>query len=222
MVRGVKVDNMKNSGKSPNIAKPFSLIFLTLFTFATSIVAGFSFQNLKSQKKHLKIAEQGHLEVALREIHENIKSIISDLFYLSVNPSLHQMIETGQLSVREKVSKVFMDFCKNSKNYDQIRFPDETGMERIRINFGQGRPYIVADDKLQNKAKRYYFADAITLEPGRVFMSPFDLNIESGQIEHPLKPIFNLPENTRYEIYQNTVYKAIPVMFGLQNQTGDR
>jgi two-component system sensor histidine kinase/response regulator len=189
MVRGVKVDNMKNSGKSLNIAKPFFLIFLTLFTFATSIVAGFSFQNLKFQEKHLKIAEQGHLEVALREIHENIKSIISDLFYLSVNPSLHQMIETGQLSVREKVSKVFMDFCKNSKNYDQVRFLDESGMERIRINFGQGRPYIVADDKLQDKAKRYYFADAITLEPGRVFMSPLDLNIENGQIEHPLKPM---------------------------------
>lgn len=31
------------------------------------------------------------------------------------------------------------------------------------------------------------------------------------------KPIFNLPENTRSEIYQDTVYSAIPEMFGLQN-----
>jgi two-component system sensor histidine kinase/response regulator len=98
---------MKNSGKSPNIAKPFFLISLTLFTFATSIFAGFSFQNLKSQKKDLKITEQGHLEVALREIHENIKSIISDLFYLNLSGEARRA-KTDRQSTIQRVPIIAM------------------------------------------------------------------------------------------------------------------
>jgi len=64
--------------------------------------------------------------------------------------------------------------------YDQIRFLNETGMEQIRINFNKNNPFIVSEDKLQNKAKRYYFTDTFALEPGRIFISPFDLNIEPG------------------------------------------
>ncbi|MEE8430466.1 MAG: histidine kinase dimerization/phosphoacceptor domain -containing protein [Candidatus Desulfatibia sp.] len=180
---------MKNSGKPPNTAKPFFLIFLPLLILATSIIAGFLFQELKSQKEILKTGEQRQVEMLRRMANDDVKGVISDLFYLAVNPVLHQMIETGQAAMRQKLGKVFLDFSKNSKLYDQVRFLDETGMERVRINFGQGHPYIVTDNKLQNKAKRYYFADAFGLEPGRVFVSPFDLNIERGQIERPLKPV---------------------------------
>jgi hypothetical protein len=181
--------NMKNSDKSPGVAKSFFLIFLPFFALATSIAAGFLFHELKLQKETLKTGEQRQVEMLRRVANDDVKAVISDLFYLSVNPVLHQMIETGQSVIRQKLGKVFLDFSKNSKLYDQVRFLDETGMERVRINFGQGHPYIVIDDKLQNKAKRYYFADAIELEPGRVFVSPFDLNIERGQIERPLKPM---------------------------------
>ncbi len=183
---------MKNSDKSPGVAKSFFLIFFPLFALVTSIATGFLFHELKSQKEILKTREQRQVEMVRRVANDDVKAVISDLFYLSVNPVLHQMIEIGQPVIRQKLGKVFLDFCKNSRLYDQVRFLDETGMERVRINFGQGRPYIVTDDKLQNKAKRYYFADAFGLEPGRVFVSPFDLNIERGQIERPLKPMIRL------------------------------
>jgi len=186
---------MENLSKGPNAVKPFFLIFLPLFALATAIAAGFLFYELKLQKKILKADEQRQVEVLRRVAKDDVKAVISDLFYLSVNPVLHQMIESGQQTTRRKLGKVFLDFSKNSKLYDQVRFLNETGMERVRINFGQGRPNIVTDDKLQNKANRYYFSDAFGLEPGRVFMSPFDLNIERGQIEHPLKPMirFGVP-----------------------------
>jgi len=120
---------------------------------------------------------------------DDIKSVSSDLFFLSVHPLLHQMLETDNPVVRQKLENDFMEFCDNSKLFDQIRFLDETGMEQIRINFNQNQPIIVPGNKLQNKGKRYYFADTFALEAGRIFMSPFDLNIEYGKIEHPLKPM---------------------------------
>ncbi len=45
------------------------------------------------------------------------------------------------------------------------------------------------EDKLQNKANRYYFKDSVNLDKGEVYISPFDLNIEGGVIEKPLKPM---------------------------------
>jgi hypothetical protein len=38
----------------------------------------------------------------------------------------------------------------------------------------------------------YYFMDAFVLEQRQVFVSPFDLNIEHGEIEQPLKPMIRL------------------------------
>ena len=78
--------------------------------------------------------------------------------------------------------------------YDQVRFLDKNGQELIRVNFNDGKPALVSEEQLQNKAKRYYFADTFALEPGRIFVSPFDLNVEQGQVELPLKPTAELPD----------------------------
>ncbi|MCP4551448.1 MAG: hypothetical protein GY834_05285, partial [Bacteroidetes bacterium] len=110
-------------------------------------------------------------------------------FFLSVHPNLRQVLENDNPILRQKVAEDFKKFCSKSMCYDQIRFLDETGMEQIRINFNQNKPAIISKDKLQNKAKRYYFTDTFELEPGRIFVSPFDLNIEHGKIEQPIKPM---------------------------------
>ena len=73
--------------------------------------------------------------------------------------------------------------------YDQIRFLDAKGNERIRINNDGDGAYIVPEVELQNKSDRYYFYEAINLELGEVHVSPLDLNIESNEIELPYKPV---------------------------------
>ncbi len=67
--------------------------------------------------------------------------------------------------------------------------PFTTGMEPLRVNFNNGNPVIVPQDQLQNKRGRYYFDEAITLNEGEIFISPFDLNVEHGAIEQPQKPM---------------------------------
>jgi diguanylate cyclase (GGDEF)-like protein/PAS domain S-box-containing protein len=45
---------------------------------------------------------------------------------------------------------------------------------------------------LQNKGKRYFFSDAFKLNPGEIFVSPLDLNIEGNQVEVPWKPMIRM------------------------------
>jgi diguanylate cyclase (GGDEF)-like protein len=78
------------------------------------------------------------------------------------------------------------------QKYDQIRFIDITGMEKVRVDFKGGDPAIVPERGLQNKGNRYYFKDTLALLRGEIFISPFDLNIEHGKIEEPLKPMIRL------------------------------
>jgi len=180
---------MKNDYKSKGIYKHFFLIFLTLLSLTLAIMTVFLIQDVKSQRQILK-ADQRHDAEMMRWIASSkLKSVFSDLIYLSTHPVLRKLLEKDQPSLRQQLTHIFLDFCKTSCLYDQVRFLDETGWERIRINFDEGRSYIVPGDELQNKDQRYYFNDTFKLEPGRVFVSPLDLNIEKGQIEMPLKPM---------------------------------
>ena len=98
--------------------------------------------------------------------------------------------------------------------YDQVRFIDKNGYEEVRVNFYRGLAKIISQHFLQNKKHRYYFEDSITLSKGQIFISPFDLNIEHGEIEKPIKPMirFSTP------IYFNNKKEGIIVL----NYLGDK
>ena len=83
------------------------------------------------------------------------------------------------------------------KIFDQIRFIDMNGDERLRINYGDGHPVRVSDSLLQNKADRYYFTQTISLAENHVYISPMDLNVENDAIEIPYKPTLRLSASVR-------------------------
>jgi len=198
-MNNVKRPDRKGNGDKPaGVTKRFCLIFLPLLTLSSAITTGFLYQEIEVQRKILLSDQHQNVELLRRVTVNDIRSIILDLIYLSAHPQLHQMLEKDHPDDRSKLSRTFLDFSKTKALYDQIRFLDETGMEVIRVNFNQGKPYIVTKDKLRNKAKRYYFADTIKLDPGQVFVSPLDLNIEHGQIEQPLKPMIRFGTPVAY------------------------
>jgi diguanylate cyclase (GGDEF)-like protein/PAS domain S-box-containing protein len=94
----------------------------------------------------------------------------------------------------EQAKKLFKDFfitfANANKNFMQIRFLDKNGYEKIRLdrkNFGD-KPYIVSEDKLQNKSHRYYFTESKNRQIEEIWFSDLDLNIENKKIETPFKP----------------------------------
>ncbi len=89
----------------------------------------------------------------------------------------------------EPLLQSFMALSNRVERYDQIRFLDMEGMEVIRVDRVDGAAVQVAAEQLQNKGSRYYFKDAVKLERGDVFVSPFDLNKERGAVSVPHKPM---------------------------------
>lgn len=137
----------------------------------------------------------GHnIQLAVNKIDLTFRSILSDLRYLAGRESIIALAD-GDGSVRAALSRDLLSFSRHKKRYDQVRFLNADGKERVRINFNAGAPTIVTDDALQNKRGRYYFDDTLSLQQGEVFISPLDLNIERGTVEKPFKPMirFGMP-----------------------------
>lgn len=132
--------------------------------------------------------------LARSELNRELSNVISDLMFLS---SYLERLESEQV-IKERESEIaelFLTFSREKQLYDQIRYLDTRGMELVRINLRDGRPVKVPRDRLQDKSARYYFQETIKLGPGKLYISPLDLNIEQGEIERPLKPMMRFAVN---------------------------
>ncbi|MDJ1168498.1 PAS domain S-box protein [Roseofilum sp. BLCC_M154] len=177
--------------------KAFRLLITFLFFIAPiATVAGFIYtQEIKQAKTLLEIQATNSLKGQTDQISREFQLVVSDLRILAELNELQTYLAEITVEQRNALAREFFHFSVHKELYDQIRFLDETGLENVRVNFNAGQPSIVPVEKLQNKGNRYYFQDAWVLSAGEIFVSPFDLNMEKGKIEQPLKPMirFGMP-----------------------------
>jgi hypothetical protein len=176
------------------------VIFLPLLILIGGMAVFIYYLDLKSEVKVAKEQERQLVEVQKSIITSDFNAIYSHLIILSELSEYEKLFKETSISARLSLANKFLGVARQIKLYDQIRFIDEHGLEIIRVNYNNGNPLIVADNKLQNKANRYYFKDSFKLDKGEIFVSRFDLNIEGGQIERPLKPMlrFGTPVFDKY------------------------
>ena len=92
----------------------------------------------------------------------------------------------------------------------QVRYIDEYGMERVRIDWpvGRERAMVVPESDLQEKRKRYYFQEASQTPPFSFWYSKLDLNMEHGQIEVPEKPVLRVAS----PVYLNQEFRGVVII----------
>ena len=177
-----------------SVIKRFCLIFIP-FVILTSFFAYYSYRSETTNRRNtIEIEEMQVLKHLETLTSYSFKVIAADLRFLSRQQTLQKLLD-GNISAVASLANDWRLFAESKAIYDQIRFLDSSGQEVVRVNYNNGKPVIVLANKLQNKANRYYFQETLRLEEGNVFVSPFDLNIEHGQIEQPLKPMirFGVP-----------------------------
>jgi len=168
--------------------------FLIIFMVTGAILAGtiIVLYNLETKDylSRIEIEEQAKLKTQFGLIAHSFEDVVSDLRFLSKqNELLHMLKSEGESYYKDALAKEYLVFSRQKHKYEQIRFIDETGMERVRINFNNGSPVIVPDFQLKPKGNRYYFKNSLALAREEVFVSPLDLNVEKGEIEIPFRPV---------------------------------
>ncbi len=170
----------------------FSGRFLRLFV-PLAALWGAAFLLLYQAERDLDLVEWRATDMAAARhgadtIDGIIRGITRDLAHLARQSVLLDALEERP-GARSRLAGDWRTFLRAKRVYDHVRWIDAAGNERVRINFNSGAIRTVPADRLQNKAKRYYFADTVWLNSGEFFVSPLDLNIERGEIEHPFKPM---------------------------------
>ena len=140
------------------------------------------------QMEEMRISEQRIVQLEQDFMGKEIDTILSDIHYL------HHTFETQLMEPKNYpiIAKNWAEFSAHRNVYDQIRFIDMAGNERIRINLSHNGSYVVAPSDLQNKKDRYYYTETIKLAKDDVYISQMDLNLENGVIEEPYKPVLRV------------------------------
>ena len=149
--------------------------------------------------------QQNSLNEGLGVLSRHLATLRGHVQFLTQQPLLAEAVEQPSAANLDDLGRLFVEFELSSGVYDQIRWLDETGAERVRVDWRDGQARIAAVEQLQNKAQRYYFVETMNLPKGSFYLSRFDLNQEYGELERPLKP---------------TLRGAAPVFDGEGNRRG--
>lgn len=173
-----------------NVARSFLGIFVAFLFLLIAVAAAHYYTEYKTGRLTREASEALNVELSRQMIVADIATVVSDLLVLaelvennSADPQADWDATTGNLQ------QIFSFFSHNKGVYDQVRYLDENGNEVIRVNYQDGKAHPVPLHALQNKAHRYYFREAAHLGRGQIYVSPLDLNMESGHLQEPYKPV---------------------------------
>jgi PAS domain S-box-containing protein len=173
-----------------------STLFLALFlpVAAVVLVLGLSFASLRSESQIKDIIERdsSRLHLISGFIGAQVLDSLQHLHALSTEVTTLRALDSGAPGDLRSLELSFLTLARRNPQYQQVRWIDESGIERVRVSRDQASPYVVAPQELQDKSSRYYFETANALLPGELYISRIDLNRENGQIEMPPRPILRI------------------------------
>ncbi len=181
--------------------KRSSIVYYTMLSIiSVSVILLISFFVYTAEKKstinNLQTSEQNKLDLQIHEIINDFTFVERDVLLLRYLVALVDKYSYVNGKAFDLLKDEFYQYIKQKGIYDQIRFIDQHGMEVIRVNYCSGKPEIVDDQFLQNKANRYYFQELKNLSDHVLYFSKFDLNVENGKIEVPYKPVLRIGTRT--------------------------
>ena len=145
-----------------------------------------SSNNIAREREKRQYIELGNMQQSLAA---ELNIVGADLAYFAHSDLAIATLEREDTDARTYLTSQMFQIGNLYKHYDQIRLLNSIGDELIRIDqLRDGSLQLTPESALQNKANRYYFKMASELNPQAIYTSRFDLNVEHGEIEQPIKP----------------------------------
>lgn len=143
----------------------------------------------RSKEWRLRV-EQSNYRLTLAEeiVSRDLNRVRADLRFVAGLPGLIQA-DPNDPNTLQNAADIFADFVRHQQAYSQVRLIGRDGVEVARVDWDGDQTKVTQANKLQDKSDRYYVSESLHLNPAEIFISEFDLNLENGKIETPLKPV---------------------------------
>ena len=168
--------------------RDFLLLFLPIATLVLVGTWALGESRINAELSILMADEKTYVDLSQGRLDQELALPIRHLVSLANEKSVRKVYEDPDGSSLKPMEEAFTTLMSRNPTYDKVRWIDEHGLERVRINNNNGQPYLVPAAELQDKHDRYFFTETMQLKGGVIYISPLDLNMENGQIETPYKP----------------------------------
>ncbi|MDH5302267.1 MAG: ATP-binding protein [Gammaproteobacteria bacterium] len=187
---------MGKSQKTLGISAPSQLLsrfytyFAPLFLLFVVFAAIEYYTDLRLSRGSLKNNETQYVKLADNAITDEVNSVVLDMIFLSKLNEVWDVLDSpedeyGWLSLAQEI----LYFSEKKETYEQIKIIDAKGNELIRVNYGDGHPYIVDRASLQNQIDKSYFGKAFGMNIGGIYMSSFESNNDARDNVSQTRPV---------------------------------
>ncbi len=171
-------------------------LFILLFTPVAPLILGGAWyvgkERIEEEIALIRASEIANVVMGVRRLDDELRAPLNQLRLLAGEDAVRRAVETeGARELRELESS-FARLIAYTGHYDKVRWIDEQGRERARVNNVAGQAQVVGPEYLQRVADTHYFKAGMQLPAGQVHVSPLDLNIEHGKLETPRRPVLRL------------------------------
>lgn len=120
-------------------------------------------------------AQTDSLNEGVAVLERHLSTLRGDLQFLSQQPLLKRAVRQDAEDSDAALSELFAEFSDSRGTYQYIRWLDEQGMERVRVDSHSGKARRVMGADLQSDSAAYYFVETMHLYKGESYLSRFDL-----------------------------------------------
>jgi PAS domain S-box-containing protein len=162
------------------------LALTLLFGGAFSLLLGAVFQAFHhaeaEQHRELARADQGRvLEQAALALRRELAAALADLAYLRQDHDLARWLAEADEAAAARVGEKYLALVRHTGRYARVGFIDAYGWERIGVQRQDGRAAPNPAAGRESRRGSAYFAQALGLPPGQVYLSGLDPDSEAGR-----------------------------------------
>ncbi|HBF07367.1 MAG TPA: hypothetical protein DHW71_13845 [Gammaproteobacteria bacterium] len=170
---------------------------LIMFIMVAMAIITTLWLGINTARNEIKSQDQAQalINTELNRIEQEIAQRLGDnaisLYIVGHSPVLRRYAEDSQEYFTD-LQTLFYSLIKSSPDIYQMRFIDQNGMEKIRVEDVNNQLQFTPQDQLQNKHSRDYFIEAKQTAIEKIYVGKIDLNIENGKVEEPWEPTIRL------------------------------
>lgn len=168
------------------------LIFTPAALVALSVMGLLYREQTASNRAVAQARQENAAEIGRTELDGRLAELAADAGYLAASVPLTHWLAGGGAASLQDLERELLAFASHRPQYDQVRFIGIDGKERVRVDRTDGSAVLVPAAALQDKAGRSYVTDTLKLGRGEIYFSRFDLNVEHGAVEQPIKPMIRV------------------------------
>ncbi|MCK8079604.1 diguanylate cyclase [Vibrio sp. 1CM24A] len=178
-----------------SIKKLVSQFLCTIFALGLvpALYINSEFDRVEAQHTlNIKQSSQNQIEYSFHELAVIVEQISNSVPSIADSQTLLRAIQEPSIIHKETLQDLWVMLARGQKYYSQLRYLDLAGNEVFRVNYKDGKATVVPENQLQNKSSRDYYKMLQKLEIGDVSSRGIDLEMENGEIIHPLTPALRI------------------------------